>query len=87
MALYYAGNRFWDPKLKQEVTVCTPATRDRSEWVNAMKQWAKERDIPLQWYGESTHTNEDQRWHEAQFLIAGEENRLMFLLAWGGSSV
>ena len=84
MATLYTGSKFWDVKDRVEVTVRTDGRNSRHQWVADMEAWAKQRGIMIQWQGESTHTVEDDHWHEARFLIAGEHNRLMFKLAWSG---
>lgn len=84
MATYYAGPRFWDLEDVQEVTVITNSNVSRKAWVEQMVAWAEGHNIDIRWTGESTRVNGDDSWHEAHFLIAGEANRLMFILAWGG---
>lgn len=84
MATYYAGPRFWDLQEVQEVTVRANSNISRRTWVEQMVAWAEERGIAIRWTGESTHTQGSNSWHEAHFLIAGEDNRFMFMLAWNG---
>lgn len=81
MATYHAG-RFWDLKEVQEVTVRADISVDRYQWVHDMKDWAESHGMDIKWQGESTHTEGDNSWHQAHFLIAGEANRTMFMLAW-----
>lgn len=82
MAEFYTGPHFWDVRQMQEVTVRTTGTVDRKQWIQQMTDWADEHRIPLRWQGESTHNVDDESWHEAHFLIRGEQNRMFFLMAW-----
>lgn len=82
MAEFYAGPHFWDQKHMQEITVRTTGTVDRKQWIQAMTDWADAHHIFLRWQGESTHNVNGESWHEAHFLIRGEENRTLFRLRW-----
>ena len=82
MAQFYTGPHFWDIKQMQEVTVRTSTKVSRQQWIQEMTEWADAHHIPLRWQGESTHTVNDESWHEAHFLIRGEENRTLFRLRW-----
>lgn len=82
MAILYTGPRFWDTKEMQDVTVRADINVVRSQWIDLMVSWAQERDMKIECHGYSTHTNGDNRWHEAHFYIDGADNRAMFLLAW-----
>lgn len=81
MAQFYQGPHFWDRRT-YEVTVKTNQYRDRKQWIVDMKQWAKQRKIQIEWMGESTHTVNDDIWHEAHFYIPNEHNRMLFALRW-----
>lgn len=82
MAELYVGDRFWDTKQMQEVTVRTTGTVDRKQWIQEMTDWADSHHIFLRWQGESTHDVNGESWHEAYFLIRGEKNRTLFRLRW-----
>ena len=81
MAQYYTGPHFWDRRTC-EVTVKTNWYRDRKQWKEDMYQWADERGITMEWLGESTHTTDDDEWHEAHFYIPNEHDRMLFALRW-----
>jgi len=82
MAKFYTGPHFWDVRQMQEITVSTAGTVDRKQWIQEMTDWADARHIPLRWQGESTHDVNGKSWHEAHFLIRGEQNRTLFRLRW-----
>lgn len=81
MAQFYQGPHFWDRRT-YEVTVKTSWYVDRHEWVAEMIEWAHQRSIKIEWSGESTHSTENKRWHEAHFYIPDERDRVAFALRW-----
>lgn len=82
MAELYTGPHFWNRNEMQEVTVRATGTVDRKQWIQQMTDWADQHRIPLRWQGESTHNVDGNSWHEAYFLIRGEQNRTLFRLRW-----
>lgn len=81
MAQFYQGPHFWD-KSQYEVTVKTTRYSNRKIWINEMERWADEQGIEIVWQGESTHTVNDDEWHEAHFCIYNEHDRTLFALRW-----
>jgi argininosuccinate synthase len=81
MAKFWAGPYPWD-KTQYEVTVKTTWYKDRKAWVEEMVKWAKERNMRIEWSGESTHTMDDNHWHQAHFYIPDERDRIAFALRW-----
>jgi hypothetical protein len=85
MAQFYTGPQFWNRQWMREssqVTVKTTQYRDRKTWIEDMKLWAYQQGITLEWMGESTHTHNDNEWHEAHFYIPNKRDRMLFALRW-----
>ena len=82
MATLYIGPHFWDERT-YEITVKANGGIDRKIWIADMMEWAKQHSMRIEWSGESTHTSEDQSWHEAHFYIPDPKDRTMFALRWG----
>ena len=81
MAQFYQGPHFWDRRT-YEVTVKTTKYKDRKKWIDKMTRWAEQRNMKMEWMGESTHTVNDNEWHEAHFYIPNEKDRILFALTW-----
>lgn len=81
MAKFYTGPHFWDRRI-YEVTVKTSWYQDRKAWIDEMTEWAKQRNMRIEWTGESTHTTDLNHWHEAHFYIPDERDRVAFALRW-----
>jgi hypothetical protein len=85
MAQFYTGPKFWSRQWVREsceVTVKTARYRDRKQWIARMTHWAEQRSMKIEWMGESTHTVNDNEWHEAHFYIPDEGDRVLFALRW-----